>query len=267
MDSSDYKLYKKGWVTNHAPHNTRKLSKQECRELLKKGGLLIRNTYDFDIKEETTFWYVIKDSFGGMEELSTKVRNQVRRALNTLDIRLISKDELLEKGYEVHRRAFENYKEKGEIPTRESFEERINSCNDEHQFWGCFDKTNGVLAAFSINRIHEEHCNYEIFKALPEYLKGHYPFYGLLFTMNKFYLEDQKLQYVCDGARSVTEHSNIQPFLIEKFKFRRAYCRLQTEYKWWLKSAVGLLYPLRKTIPVKEIKHILNLEAMSRGKS
>ena len=35
--------------------------------------------------------------------------------------------------------------------------------------------------------------------------------------MNRYYLEELKLKYVNDGARSITEHSNIQPFLIDTF--------------------------------------------------
>ncbi|CDA57052.1 unknown [Prevotella sp. CAG:604] len=42
---------------------------------------MVRNTYDFDCDKETLFWYVIKDKFGGMEELSSKKRNQVKKSL------------------------------------------------------------------------------------------------------------------------------------------------------------------------------------------
>ena len=42
---------------------------------------MVRNTYDFDCDKETSFWYVIKDKFGGMEELSSKKCNQVKKSL------------------------------------------------------------------------------------------------------------------------------------------------------------------------------------------
>ena len=41
-------LYRKAWRYDGAPHNEPKLTKKECRKLLKQGGLLVRNTYDFD---------------------------------------------------------------------------------------------------------------------------------------------------------------------------------------------------------------------------
>jgi hypothetical protein len=40
-------------------------------KIVKYGGVL-RNVYDWDCGHETSFWYVIKDSFVGMEELSSK---------------------------------------------------------------------------------------------------------------------------------------------------------------------------------------------------
>lgn len=83
--------------------------------------------------------------------------------------------------------------------------------------------------------------------------------------MNRYYLEELGVKYVNDGARSITEHSNIQPFLIDKFHFRKAYCRLQVKYQWWVGIVVKLLYPFRKLIPVLKVKSILNMEAMSRN--
>ena len=40
--------------------------------------------------------------------------------------------------------------------------------------------------------------------------------YGLLLKMNQYYLDEIGVKYVMDGARSITEHSNIQPFLESK---------------------------------------------------
>ena len=84
--------------------------------------------------------------------------------------------------------------------------------------------------------------------------------------MNRYYLEELGMKYVSDGARSITEHSNIQSFLVDKFHFRKAYCRLQVEYRWWVGVFVNLLFPFRKLIPVPKVKAILNMEAMRRNK-
>lgn len=261
----DYHIYKYAWVNKRAPHLSHKLSNNECQFLLKKGGFMVRNTYDFDADRETSFWYIIKDIFGGMDELSPKTRNCIRRALKTLDIRMIEKDLLLKEGYEVYLSAFERYKVKSEAMSQESFLSMIQSSPENYHFWGCIDKKTNCLIAFSINAIVDNTCNYLTMKVIPSYLTNYYPFYGLLFTMNQYYLEDLKLLYISDGSRSITEHSNIQLFLEDKFLFRKAYCRIRVYYKWWIRIIISALYPFKSLIPIQSLKAILYMESMQRS--
>lgn len=225
----------------------------------------MRYTSNFDKEEETSFWYVNKDSFGGMEELSAKMRNQLKKCLKQVDIRKISREDILRDGFHVYVSAAESYKVKAHIPTTKEFENRINNCSDIYDFWACYVKETDKMIAFAINRVFDDYCDYQTLKAIPEYLKQYYPYYGLIYEMNRYYLEEKKLKYVTDGARSITEHSNIQPFLIEKFKFRKVYCTLHVIYRWWLKPIVYGLYPFRKYIKHPQVRALLNMEAMKRG--
>lgn len=259
-----FKLYKNAWLSMCAPHKNIFIGKKDCHDLLKKGGFLIRNDFNFDTQKETNFWYVIKDNFGDLEELSSGVRNKIRRAKNTLEIRIIEKELMLSFGYNVLKEATTNYKVKSELSTYKDYIKRIENYDNSYQFWGCIIKESGELIAFSINHIYDGICNYDTFKANPIYLRGYYPFYGLFYEMNRYYLQERKLLYVCDGARTITEHSNIQSFLIEKFKFRKAYCDLHLEYIWWMKLTIASLFPLRSIIKNNKIKALLNLESMSR---
>ena len=115
-----------------------------------------------------------------------------------------------------------------------------------------------------MNFVTDESCEYRTMKAIPEYQKK-YAYYGLIFEMNKYYLEEKKLKYVNDGSRSITNHSNIQPFLIEKFNFRKAYCRLNIYYKWWVKLIILIFYPFRSVIPIRQLRYLLDMEAMARN--
>jgi hypothetical protein len=264
MNKKSYTLYKGAWRFDGAPHCETLLSKDASISLLHNGGLMVRNVYDFDSPQEKSFWFVIKDSFNDFEELSTKVRNQVRRSQKTFDIKMVKPEYLIQNGYETYRCAAEHYKVKMEAPSFESFKNRILSNDQSFDYWVCIDKGSEQIVAFSINRLFDDCCEYQTMKAHPNSLKN-YPFYGLLFEMNKYYLTTKKMRYVNDGARSITNHSNIQPFLIDKFKFRRAYCHLNIVYCWWMRIAVNMLYPLKKWIPVPSVKAILNMEAMRRG--
>ncbi len=224
---------------------------------------MIRNAYDFDCGQETSFWYVIKDSFGGMEELSSKMRNQVKKCFKTMRIAQLSPEELKEQGYNVFIEATNSYKIKAVPPTREEFNRRIDY-SVENDYWGCFDIESNQLVAFCMNAVSDESCEYRTMKAIPAYQKQ-YAYYGLIYEMNRYYLEERKLKYVNDGGRSITNHSNIQPFLIEKFNFRKAYCYFDMHYKWWLGIAVKILYPFRKLIKMRQVQSLLNMEAMAHN--
>lgn len=259
-----YRYYKSAWIFAYDPHLEYKLTDKEVASLLNKCGMMVRNVYDFDCKEETSFWYVIKDSFGGMEELSSKMRNQVKKCFKTMRVEKISADYLINNGYEVFVAAAENYRVKAIAPTKNEFETRIKN-GVENEYWGVIDNETDKLVAFSMNAVTNESCEYRTMKAIPKYQKL-YAYYGLIYEMNRYYLEERKVKYVNDGARSITNHSNIQPFLIDKFNFRKAYCHLSIKYKWWMGMAVCMLYPFRKLIPLRKVKALLDMEAMARGK-
>ena len=53
MDINQYRYYKGAWIFLEESKETL-LSKKESDQLLKKGGLMVRNIYDFDCKEETS---------------------------------------------------------------------------------------------------------------------------------------------------------------------------------------------------------------------
>ena len=95
FSEKDFELYRHAWRYALAPNNEPQLSDSQCKTLLKKGGLMVRNTYDFDCEIETKFWYVIKDSFGGMDELSSNVRRKIRKAENVFEYKIIDKQYFL----------------------------------------------------------------------------------------------------------------------------------------------------------------------------
>lgn len=265
----NYKLYKHAWIDKCAPHHGEKLSQDDIRLLLSNGGVMVRNTYDFDCKEETSFWYVIKDKFGGMEELSSRSRGKVRRSLKTYDVRRVSAQELLAVGLPIYQEACKSYKVKADIITKQQFEDRIASCEKagNTDFWCLYDRTTSAAVALAINTVYGDCCEYNTLKCKPSAMHNStYPYYGLLYEMNRYYLEELGMKYVNDGSRSITEHSNIQPFLMETFRFRKAYCRLQVEYKWWMRLVVDILYPFRKIIPSLAVKSVLRMESFSRNK-
>ena len=261
-------LYRNAWRYDGAPHEEPQLTKAEAKTLLKQGGLLVRNTFDFDCPQETQFWNVIKDEFHGLEELDSSTRNRVHKALERLEFKRINIQLIQEKGYPILKATFDDYATVDRPMNKQVFEDYMNHCQRKnYEFWGVFDQNNDALIGFCANRLWDEAAEYGVIGILPEYKRNQsFPYYGLFHSMNQHYLQEKGFRYVTDGSRSITHHSNIQEFLIEKFNFRKSYCELNVYYKWWMRAAVKVLYPFRNIIKLPKIKAILNMEEMQHGK-
>lgn len=263
-----YSEYKHCLVWRGPAPEEKRLTVSEAYEILTHSkAWMLENVYDWDCDSETNFWELICDKIYPIESLPSKTRNQVRRSLRDCEIRIITNYELIEAdGYEVYKRAFERYGNVTvNISKRERWETNIAQATN-NEFWGVFKRDSGQLIAYAMNSIHGRGVNYNTLKAIPEFMNKHYPYYGLLFEMNRYYLSENGYQYVSDGFRSITEHSNIQPFLEKNFLFRKSYCRISIYYKRWLGILISISYPFRRFIPIRSVRHLLNLETIRRGK-
>ena len=260
-------LYRKAWRFEGAPHKEPKLEKKEWQVLLKKGGLLVRNTYNFDCEKETCFWYVIKDQYKGIDELSSRVRNKVRHAIQYFDYQIISYDVMCEKAFPIVEETFSDYAVHERKMDHEVFVQYLNQCKKRNfDYWGIFEKNSQQMVGFCTVELWDNCCEYGMTGIFTKYKRsGYYPYYGLYQHLNHYYLEELHYKYVSDSARTITDHSQIQDFLIQYFHFRKAYCQLAVHYQWWMKIMVKMLYPFRKIITLPRIKAILNMEAMQRG--
>lgn len=263
MTQSDFLFYNGIWIRKNELTHSEKIGHEFANKLLKRGGLYVRDTINFDKSIQTSFWYVIKDTFGSFEELPTKVRNQVRKSLKTYEFRRVSLDVMLEVGCELFNKSRERFGESQKI-TQEQWKNRLLR-DKGSEYWIGYDIETGKPASFAINAVYDDYCDYSTMGISPDFPNNTYPMYGLIYEMNRYYLEERKIAFVCDGARSITGHSNIQGVLEDKFKFRKAYCDLDVFYKPWFGMAVKLLFPFRKLIKQPKVSAILRQEAWARG--
>jgi len=241
----------KGFLQPEVPPNIEiSLTEEEGKKLLVSAGVrLIRWSTDFDVKKELPWWYVIKEGPCSLQELSAKTRNQVKKALKSYEVKKVCASYIMQHGYNVYMKAFSRYKGCQSDSVRvneEAFKKNVGYDEDFPDlihYFGVFYE--GQLVAYAKNYVCEDVVLYVVIKSIPEYLEQ-YSNYALLFEMNNYYLNGKKVKYVCDGARSIWHKTDIQNFLIAKFKFRRAYCRLNVIYAKTFGAIVRLLYPLRK---------------------
>ena len=264
FSEKDFEIYRHAWRFALAPDKEPQLSDSQCKKLLRKGGLFVRNTFDFDCKEETNFWYVIKDSFGGMEEQSQNERKKLRHALRSFDFKLVDIELIRRSAYPIIKATYVDYDVEDREMNEFVFNEYLDNCSKEKfDFWGAFDIKDGSFAGFAVVRMFDIGCFYDMVTIFPEYKhNATYPYYGFFYKMNEYYLDNLKFKYVTDGSRSITEHSNIQPFLEQNFKFRKAYCKLKIRYKWWFGIMVRVLLPFRNLVWNRNVKAVLNMHKM-----
>lgn len=242
-----WRKYQGALIPRIAPHISIELSREEAQGLIQSNNVhFIRWTKNFDQTNSKLFWFVIKDGSSSLDELSGNTRSKVRRGLKRLVIKKLSNKELLDhNAYRVYLEANKKYNDYVSEVSENEFGENILSCsNDVYDFWGVFLKDTDELVAYGQNYISDNSCEYAVLKFHPKYLK-HYLSYALIYEMNNYYLNEQGFRYVNDGARSIGHDTNIQGFLIDKFKFRKAYCDLAIVYSQKLKLIIKLLFPLR----------------------
>lgn len=263
MQIENFELYKRAWINKRDLTKSRKLTPQETKSLLEGGGLMVRNVYNWGKQEESSFWYLIKDHFEEIESLSSKVRNQIRKSLKCYDFRIVTHDEMMANGLELFNKSRERYGGGDLLLGKEEWKKKIGKPNME--FWMGFDKESGKPASFAINEVFDDYIDYSTMGLNPEFPNSTYPMYGLIFEMNKFYLDEKKVPFVCDGARSISGHSGIQSFLEDKFLFHKSYCDLQVAYKFPFGLIINILYPFRKLIKNSRVKALLTQEEFNAG--
>lgn len=244
----EWRYYRGALIPKPAPHVEMKLTPGEEKELLTRSkAYFLRYVTDWD-SEDGEFWYVIKDTKESLENYKSKMKNQIRKGLKNCRVEKVDKSEIVQNGFAVYKTAFTGYQTDMTPMSQESFEKSILNAdlNVTVDFWAVYNLKN-ILIAYSENIVDYDCVNYSSIKFHPDYMKD-YPSYALFFKMNEYYLNEKKYQYVNDGARSISHITNIQDFLMNKFHFRKAYCRLHVVYRRDIGLIVWVLYPFRTLI-------------------
>ena len=237
----EWKKYNGALISNRAPHidsNSENISLM----LTKEKAFLARWVSEFDCTRETDFWYIICDKNKDIGEYSVNTRSKINRGLKNCEVRKIEKQEIIINAYEVYEKAFLKYTTHFAYQNEVRFMQEIKSLGSEWEFFGVYYK--GKLVAYCMCDVKDDTCNYSTIKFHPRYLK-YYSSYALFYTMNQYYLGNRGLKYVNDGSRNLVHKTNIQGFLIAKFGFRKAYCKLHVKYIPILRFIVMFIFPLR----------------------
>ncbi len=237
--SSIWRKYHGALIPWKPPHLDIGLSRNEIKQEVKNNNAFFaRWTTNFDSKKQSVFWYIINDKKCDLKDYSVNTRSKIKRGLKKLTVKKISKKELLKSGYSVYKNALERYDVVLQKLNQNEFKKEIESLGEQWDFWGVYCSKSQNLVAYSLNRIVDDYCDYSTIKFDPMYLK-YYSSYVLYYSMNKHYLNDSNFKYVNNGTRSISHQTNIHDFLIDKFKFRKAYCKMEIEYAPFFKMLIN----------------------------
>jgi hypothetical protein len=212
---------------------------------------LVRWESDFDCGTPTEWWHIIKSEEESLESLSSNTRSKVRRGMRQFSIERTSRDAILAEGHDVYLKAYERYDTFEPVMSLPDFVAAIRQLPPETEFWQVRDKESGELVAFSENLVVDGACFSLSLWFTPASLKQ-YASYALIHLMNCHYLNERKVKYVSNGARSINHDTGMHEFLIERFNFRKAYSRLHVVYFPLLSPLVHALYPFRQ--PIQQAK-------------
>jgi hypothetical protein len=267
---TNWRKYNGALIPDQPPH----IEIDDSDSLIKKkisdnNVFFARWTSDFDCDKETNFWHVIQDTPLEINDYSPKTRNQIRRSLKKCNVKKVKKEEIIKFGYNSYYSAFQKYNTYLSPLSEDEFICSILLLGAEWEFWGIYD-LNEMMIGYSQNKIVKDYCDYSIMKFHPDYLKSR-PSEALIYTMNQYYLNERNFRYINDGARSISHDTNIQEFLIKKFKFRKAYCKLNIIYNSRIGFLVKFLYSFRLPLkllnfgPFVKLNILLNQEKIRRS--
>ena len=257
----DWRVYNGAIIPTIPPHCSVKESVNSIKKKVHKTNTYFaRWTSDFDCDNETEFWYIIKDSFNGIDEYSSNTRKSIRKGLKNIDVRIISKEHLISEGYEVYRQAFNRYNTHIVMKSENEFINEIEELLDTWDYWGAFT-TNGIMIAFSMNQVVDGSCNFSATKFHPSFLKLRTSDV-LFFKMTEYYLNNLGLKYITGGTRSMSHDTNIQTEYIRKFKFRKAYCRLNVVYSFWIGILIKIIYPFKNIFYLFNNRFITKIQTL-----
>ncbi len=243
-----------GVPSNPVFHNAP--SRQERKKALCELNVpLIRWIEHWDHSKAFPFYGVIQDHYTDISDLKGQVRYEVKRAQKKYHFVELSLSDILNEGYSIYCSAFNTYKTFLKPLSYKDFAKSIR--NDLYgeknysKYFGVREIYSKALVCYAYG-VHYSEGNYfdlKVVKFDPKHKK--YNISELLFhEISKYLLLKNKLNFIFDGFVSVAHQSKIQEYLMRKFNYRRAYCKLCIYYKFHIRLFIFTVFPFRRIIKI-----------------
>lgn len=268
-----WSYYNHAIVPTTAPHETVDESMVDSKNFWKSVGgypLLARWTTDFDCQEETDWWYIIKDKPFDFQDVDKRYQKQTRKGLKNFDVRIIDPIQYAEALYQVQVAAVSNYSGKRPRIDHDEFVASMNARRKGITF-AAFSKEDNSIAGYEYTIVHDNYLLTSVLKAKPSYEKKQVNAALIFSVLNHFSKELAQGVYIMSGERTIYHQTAHQEYLVKKFAYRKAYCRLHIRYRPGVKQIVACLYPLRGLLKylngftfIHQLNSVLKMEEIIR---
>lgn len=270
-----WKYYNHAAIPTVAPHEMPDLSPVKNGSIWNIEGkkpLLIRYTTDWDCRQDTEWWYLIREAPFDINGLSSNSRKHIKEAFRKVRVEKIDPKEYVDALYECYHQAYLKYKRADNEDPYESFKQRCEkSVLLGLEFWAGFALNSEKLVGYLMVGPHEDWVEVYTSKFHPEYLKLRVSDALYAFVLD-FYLNCQHKKYVSSGTRSINHVTNTQEYKEQHFGYRKCFCRLHVQYnpRYMLFFKVlflfrGILSVLgRRNTLIHHVSAILQMEEIAK---
>lgn len=245
----DWYEYRGFMVPAYLPHCCPEISSEAAEEVVRISDRpFARWDSKFGQVKNTLWWYVVRKGTWSLERCSRNTRSKIHRGHKCLHARMITPPEVLQRGYDVCKKAAGRYKKTGFVPPKEIFDKKVQAAarvSDVLEFFGVF--SDDKLVGYSENYIQNNAAFWETIWYDPEFLPK-YSSYVLINEMLNYYLNCKKFLYVSDGSRSIYHRTKVQEYLVKVFGFTKEYAILNILYSPKFAIALKAAFPFRNII-------------------
>lgn len=251
LRANEWKYYNHAMVPKCKPYQTPDTSLFNTKELWKKplweDAYFAKYTTEFDCKEESPWYWVICDVPFEICSLKSKYRNEMKKALDNFDVKIINPTDYTDELYDVRLDALASYpKAYRSSISRDAFYKSVLAFKEPT--FAAFCKHDGKLAGY-INMVEVEDVFLYSGQNVKKEYERFYVNYVLIIGMLDYYKNKIKNgAIIVDGERNIQHITKHQELLIKKFGFRKAFCRLNIVYRPSVKRCVKVLYPFRRVL-------------------
>lgn len=276
MTIQGWKYYNHAAIPTTAPHEEVNMDPIEYGSIWNiKGALLARWTTNWDCKEATNWWYVIKDEPFDICRLKANYRYKINKGCRYFEVRVINSIDYIEEIYQIQVMAYSAYRLKSRVSVdKKQLKDSVQAwMRDENiKVFGGFFRETGELVGYILAKENKRMISLSVQKTIPGYEKYQLNA-ALVYGMLNYY-EDKLLMgdYIVDGERNILHETQFQEYLEKYFGFRKAYCDLHILYHRKIKWAVKLLYPFRKFLMLLDdnkyvhmVNGVLKIEEIMRN--